>query len=340
LPSLERFSEMSVIVLTHGQIEGKNKYRITGAGHGDSRSEVKAMANEEHLALLQKGVEAWNAWRSDHAGIRANLFRANLEGVDLAGANLRHVDFRRANLQGTVLKTADLSEAYLIGANLHDSDLSGANLRGALLREANLSNADLSEADLSEAYLSDADLSRCKISHTKFERTRLTGVCVEDWHLDRATCLDRAICEYLYLKHKRQECRPRLGSFAAGELVQLFQQLTTTVELTFANGIEWSVLLKAIEVVRVRKNIDKLSILGLEESENGSLIVRFKISKKVDRIDAQQNLWFEYDRHLKALEEQYFDRPDINRRQIEIHRERNANLMEIVRVLATRSTEF
>jgi len=263
-----------------------------------------------------------------------------LEGVDLAGANLRHVDFRRANLQGTVLKTADLSEAYLIGANLHDSDLSGANLRGALLREANLSNADLSEADLSEAYLSDADLSRCKISHTKFERTRLTGVCVEDWHLDRATCLDRAICEYLYLKHKRQECRPRLGSFAAGELVQLFQQLTTTVELTFANGIEWSVLLKAIEVVRVRKNIDKLSILGLEESENGSLIVRFKISKKVDRIDAQQNLWFEYDRHLKALEEQYFDRPDINRRQIEIHRERNANLMEIVRVLATRSTEF
>jgi hypothetical protein len=42
------------------------------------------MANEEHLAQLKQGVEAWNQWRAVNHDIRVDL-----TGADLRGANLR-----------------------------------------------------------------------------------------------------------------------------------------------------------------------------------------------------------------------------------------------------------
>jgi len=68
----------------------------------------------------------------------ANLYGANLRGVDLCWANLREAD----------LYGADLREANLYGANLYGADLREANLYGANLREADLRKADLREANL------------------------------------------------------------------------------------------------------------------------------------------------------------------------------------------------
>ena len=150
------------------------------------------MANEEHLAILKKGVAAWNEWRKQHPDIRpdlrgANLARgepreanlagrtsagrtsvgANLSGADLSGANLRGANLSGANLRGANLDGADLSGANLRGANLRGADLSEANLSGANLRWANLHGANLSETDFSEAILgstvlADVDLSTAK----------------------------------------------------------------------------------------------------------------------------------------------------------------------------------
>ena len=30
------------------------------------------MANDEHVAMLKKGVDAWNAWRGDHRHVAVN----------------------------------------------------------------------------------------------------------------------------------------------------------------------------------------------------------------------------------------------------------------------------
>ena len=54
------------------------------------------MANEEHLAILKQGVEAWNKWRSDHTDVRPNLDGADLNEAELNGVNLRQVDLRGA----------------------------------------------------------------------------------------------------------------------------------------------------------------------------------------------------------------------------------------------------
>ncbi|MBZ0316184.1 MAG: TIR domain-containing protein, partial [Anaerolineae bacterium] len=79
------------------------------------------MANEEHVAILKQGVEAWNQWRKENRDVRPDL-----SGANLSGANLWR---------------ADLSEAKLI-----EADLSGADLSGAYCGFTMFGDVDLSEA--------------------------------------------------------------------------------------------------------------------------------------------------------------------------------------------------
>jgi uncharacterized protein YjbI with pentapeptide repeats len=75
------------------------------------------MANDEHVALLKKGVAAWSEWRLKNPDTRP----------DLTGAYLREADLTRA----------DLTRAYPDGADLDGADLTGANLTRANLTSAN-----------------------------------------------------------------------------------------------------------------------------------------------------------------------------------------------------------
>ena len=56
--------------------------------HIASFEEEGVMGNPEHLAKLNEGVEAWNAWRGKTPDIMPDLHGANLCKVDLRGANL------------------------------------------------------------------------------------------------------------------------------------------------------------------------------------------------------------------------------------------------------------
>ena len=43
------------------------------------------MANDEHVALLKQGVDAWNKWRDKNPNIRPDFRESNLTGADLRG---------------------------------------------------------------------------------------------------------------------------------------------------------------------------------------------------------------------------------------------------------------
>ena len=166
------------------------------------------MANEEQLAILKQGVEAWNAWREANPEIYVNLsgadlrqanlqgvhlILANLEGADLTSArlvnaqlhqaalfraNLEGANLRRAELDGAILWNADLHRAHLYETSLKGADLRGANLRRAKLHRADLSGARLTDVDLYEADLREADLSYAVLVLTNLERADLTGCWV------------------------------------------------------------------------------------------------------------------------------------------------------------------
>jgi hypothetical protein len=138
------------------------------------------MANEEHLARLQQGVEAWNTWQDENPTIRVDLADADLHEANLADANLRRAYLARVNLGGAYLVNADFRGAYLIGANL-----TGAVLRSVDLREVALARVDLAKVDLIEAVLSGAvfagsnlsgaDLARAYLIGANLTRANLTG---------------------------------------------------------------------------------------------------------------------------------------------------------------------
>jgi uncharacterized protein YjbI with pentapeptide repeats len=168
------------------------------------------MADEEQIAILMDGPEAWNAWRRrrenfdtnlDLSG--ANLRKANLHQANLSGdgiskailnrADLSGADLSRAGLSGAYLSRANLTKANLLRAELVEADLRGANLTEANLLRANLRWADLSGADLSganllRANLSGADLSGANLKGANLEevlflRTNLEGASLEKANL-------------------------------------------------------------------------------------------------------------------------------------------------------------
>ena len=117
------------------------------------------MANPEHLAILNKGMKAWNKWRNKNPKIQPDLKYLSNINVDLAGANLSGADLVGMHMLKANLNSINLSGADLRGANLSGTDLSNSNLSNANLSGAKLSNAILSSADLSNAILSSADLT-------------------------------------------------------------------------------------------------------------------------------------------------------------------------------------
>ena len=121
-------------------------------------------ANQQHLDILAKGVETWNAWRGDNCAIRPSLRGAALSGVNLIGAKLYWADLTRADLTRADLRSSDLSGANLTYANLSRADLSRANLS-----QANLNGTSLIEADVSHANLHDANLTSTCVNNANFK---------------------------------------------------------------------------------------------------------------------------------------------------------------------------
>ncbi|GER89736.1 hypothetical protein KDW_38980 [Dictyobacter vulcani] len=138
------------------------------------------MADQEHVELLKKGVQSWNAWRKMHPSIVPYLSYAELNGINLSGADLNGADLREAKLNGSNLSEANLTTADLSYAELSEADLSRAKINNAVLYNAELdevhfNNANLSSADLCNAFLKDADLTDARLSYTNLSGANLRG---------------------------------------------------------------------------------------------------------------------------------------------------------------------
>src|SRR5919199_1295300 len=338
------------------------------------------MANEEHLALLKQGVDAWNEWKANNPDIRPNLSfatgngltirGAKLSGIDLSRTNLSRADLGKADLIGANLTEANLSEAYLsqvdlIGANLTRADLTSADLISANLIGANLSMVYLSGADLSKANLSGADLiganlkganlkganlsmanlsgvnlQRAKALATNFHKAILTGTCLEDWHTNSATNFEDVICDYVYLQAEREERYPSQGNFAQGEFTKLFQKPLETVDLIFHNGIEWEAFLTSFQKLQVERGGNELSIQAIENNKNAAFIIRLTVPPDANKADVENYLTQEYESELQAIDQKYRYQLQTNYAQIAAYRQQSADLTEIIKVMAGRTANL
>jgi hypothetical protein len=196
------------------------------------------MANDEQVAILKQGVDAWNAWREKNPDIVPDLSKADLSNARLNGAKLGFANLSGARLIETDLSEADLSRAVLVEANFKGNliyaDLNGAILREARLIEANLNGVNLSRANLNGARLdgarlikadltganlrgaslraatlvdtdlTDADLTGCSIYGVsawglKLERTKQQNLVITHWDEPTVTVDNIEVAQFVYL---------------------------------------------------------------------------------------------------------------------------------------------
>jgi hypothetical protein len=144
------------------------------------------MANKHHVSILQKGVQEWNAWRTENPDIKPDLRKANLANLDLRNANLISVNLSGAVLDHAILQGAKFRGAKLDGTSLYKSDLSNADLHSSSLCDTNLSEASLLRANLCNTHFQGANVTNSDFSGSHIGETVFT-----DLNLSTAKGLDQ-----------------------------------------------------------------------------------------------------------------------------------------------------
>jgi uncharacterized protein YjbI with pentapeptide repeats len=166
------------------------------------------MANQIQVALIRRGVEAWNTWRKENPTTPIDLSGADLNYINLSNdpknlsddpnfcIDLATTENSAVNLDGIQLYWAHLRGAQLAGASIRNAnlqiiDLSTANLQGAQLQETDLAGAYLRLADLSDAVLFKAKLlgvnfNWAKLIRANLEQTNLRNAVLVDTNLTGA----------------------------------------------------------------------------------------------------------------------------------------------------------
>ena len=372
---------VAVAVAVAGAVAGAVAVAVAGAGAG---AFAFAFAFAFAVAVGIIAICTYIAWRAlkgdpKHALVRnlaialgaiggTSFRRADLTQANLTQAVLKSTDFRdatvtqthwhhtkrldRSRVGGTILLDPDVRDLLVTGQG-RSKRYRGRNLKGANLTGADLTLADLTEADISGATLVGACLERANLTKTQtlganFHQAILTGACLEAWNIDSTTQLDGAICDYVYLLNDHRERRPSSGDFAPGEFTKLFQEVLSTVDLIFRNGIDWRAFTYSFNQVVVENEGLDLSIQSIENKGDGVVVVRVDAPPDANKAKlhtefnqnyevALQALEAKYQAELQAKDEQYRVELQAKDAQIlAIYREKSADMKEIVSLLANR----
>jgi uncharacterized protein YjbI with pentapeptide repeats len=230
-----------------------------------------------------------------------------------------------------LLTTQDGYKKSYVGANLRNANLNGVNLENA-----NLSLADLSGATSRSANLRNTNLLEAAALNTDFTRATLTGACLEGWNIDSKTNLEQVDCQYVYLIRNQQERRPSSGDFAPGEFTKLFQEVLSTVDLIFRNGVDWKAFVAAFKQVQVENEDTPLEIQSIENKGDGVVVVRVSVPAETNKEKIHSEFNQQYEVALKALEARYQAELKAKESEITLYREQSANMWGVINSLANR----
>ena len=195
--------------------------------------------NKRHLAMLKKGVRAWNKWREKNphiipqlSGINIYLGKySNLDGYNFNDANLAgfkgtvvsfdRASLRRANLEKANLEECGFEQADLTEANLKQIDINSCSLNRAILRKANLSEASIRYSTLIQADLEESEIDRAKLVDLNLSKAILKKVKISDTKLININFTEANFNEASLDKTTLHECSIYGASFLSTNLNDL-----------------------------------------------------------------------------------------------------------------------
>jgi hypothetical protein len=95
------------------------------------------MADREQLELLRQGVADWNAWRTQHLGIRPDFVGADLTRADLSGAKLSAAHMDEAVLVETNLSKANITDCHVYGISVWNAELDESKQANLIITRQN-----------------------------------------------------------------------------------------------------------------------------------------------------------------------------------------------------------
>ncbi len=296
-----------------------------------------------------------------------SFYKANLTEADFTLATLKSTDLRKATLirtcwrdtikldharpGETILADTAVRKLLVTGKGNNKSyanaNLRGANLIGADLTYADLKQADISEATFQEACLEWANLTLTNAVSTNFTNAKMTGACLETWNIDSSTKLEDVDCQFVYLlekpKHDKtddRERRPSSGEFAPGEFTKLFEEVLNTVDLIFRDGVNWEAFIKAFDRVRDRVRVDndgtELTVQSIENKGDNVFVIKVNVPPDADKEKIHSDITQNYDRELKAIEDEYRLQLNAKDTEIGIYRQYSAEIIELAKLAASR----
>jgi len=179
----------------------------------------------------------------------------------------------------------------------------------------------------------------------------MTGASVEAWNIESNTNLDNVDCRYIYLLESSKpgtddrERRPSSGEFAPGEFTKLFQEVLTTVDLIFRNGVDWKAFIPAFQQMQVENEDTELTIQSIENKGDGVVVVRVNVPPDTNKEKIHREFTQNYEVALKAIEEKYQAKLESKDEQITVYRQQledsrqreiqqSSNIEKIIDILA------
>jgi uncharacterized protein YjbI with pentapeptide repeats len=239
------------------------------------------MANPQHLAILNTGVNSWNSWRRSHCDERPDL-----RGAELANRNLQGVNFRDANLYRASLWRADLSESDLSGADCSSVTLNGAVLCRANLSRTNLRYSRIVAANLDGAIICDAFLYGSSIWNIQGQPAEQKDLVITPKSEPRITVDDMEVAQFVFLLMRNDKIRNVLNTITTK--VVLILGRFSEERLAVLNAVRSR--LRELNLLPVLFDFERPNQTTVETVEALAHLARFVIADLTDARSVLQEL--------------------------------------------------
>ncbi|MBK8611861.1 MAG: pentapeptide repeat-containing protein [Chitinophagaceae bacterium] len=152
------------------------------------------MKEENYIALLKQGKNAWNEVRQNDYSERANFNDTSFDDFNFEGYNLNNCHFYKVSLQNCNFNKTDICWSSFLHCNLANSTIinpdrrtyseetsfQGVNLRWTAFGNCDLQNVNLKGALFESVHLHDCNLNGANISFSRIHGLSAWGNIVDE----------------------------------------------------------------------------------------------------------------------------------------------------------------